>query len=158
MTDRNESVKVLTVNRKAYHNYEILDTIEAGIVLKGSEVKSAKNGHINIRDAFAIIDDGEVYLLNAHIPPYQYSTYDKVDPYRRRKLLLHRREIDRLEGKLKTRGLTLVPLKVYIKNGKIKVELALVKGKKKYDKRQAIKERDLKREMERELKEYKNKW
>lgn len=158
MGDKKDSIRVITVNKKAFHNYEILETIEAGIVLKGSEVKSAKNGHINIRDAFAIIDKGEVYLINSHISPYQYSSYDKVDPYRRRKLLLHRREIDRLEGKLKTRGLTLVPLKVYVKNGKIKVELALVRGKKKYDKRQAIRERDLQREMERELKEYRDKW
>ncbi len=154
---RNDSVKVLTVNKKAYHNYEILETIEAGIELKGSEVKSAKNGHINIRDSFAIIDNGEVFLLNSHIPPYQYSTYDRVDPYRRRKLLLHRREIDRLAGKLKTKGLTLVPLKVYVKNGKIKVELALVKGRKKYDKREIIREKEMKREMEREIKEYQKK-
>ncbi len=158
MTEKKDPVKTLTVNKKAYYNYEILETIEAGIVLKGSEVKSAKNGQINIRDSFVIIDNGEVYLLNSHIPPYQYATYDKVDPYRRRKLLLHRREIDRLQGKLKTKGLTLVPLKVYVKNGKIKVELGLVKGKKKYDKRQVIKERDLQREMERELKEYRDKW
>jgi SsrA-binding protein len=158
MKENNKDIKILTVNKKAYHNYEILDTIETGIALKGSEVKSAKMGHINIRDSFAIIDKGEVFLINAHFAPYQYSSYDKVDPYRRRKLLLHRREIDRLAGKLKTRGLTLVPLKVYIKNGKIKVELGLAKGKKKYDKREEIKERDLKREMEREIKEYRSKW
>ncbi len=157
MSEQN-SIKILTTNKKAYHNYEILDTIEAGIELKGSEVKSAKQGHINLRDSFAIIDKGEIFLLNSHIPPYKYSTYDKVDPYRRRKLLLHRREIDKLQGKLKTRGFTLVPLKAYIKNGKIKIELALARGKKKYDKRQTIKERDLKREMERELKEYRDKW
>ncbi len=157
MSEKQSKIKVLTVNKKARYNYEILETIEAGIELKGSEVKSAKQGHINIRDSFAIIDKGEAFLLNSHISPYEHATYDRTDPYRRRKLLLHRREIDRLQGKLKTKGLTLVPLKVYVKNGKIKVELALVKGKKKYDKRRAIIEKDIQREMEREIKEFKNK-
>ena len=150
MDDR---IKVIAKNKKAFFNYDIIETLEAGIVLKGSEVKAIRDGKINIKDSYVIISDGEAYLLNSHINPYKYSTYDRPEPTRKRKLLLHRREIDKLSGKLQTKGLTLVPLKVYFKNGKIKVEIGLAKGKKNFDKRRTIKERDIKREMEREIKD-----
>ncbi len=142
------------VNRKARHNYEILETYEAGIVLKGSEVKSIRMGSANLKDSYAEIDNGEVYINNFHISPYKFaSSHTNHDPYRRKKLLLHKAQIRRLIGKVKEKGLTLVPLRVYSKNGKIKVELALARGKKLYDKRRDIKRRDMEREQERALKE-----
>ncbi len=145
-------MKVVATNRKAYHDYYILETYEAGIVLKGTEVKSAKQGRINLKDSYAIIDNGEVFLLNAHISPYSHGNIHNHDPRRTRKLLLHKKEIMKLYGKIKEKGLTLIPLKAYIKNGKIKIELGLCKGKKKYDKRAEIRKRDLEREMRYELK------
>ena len=145
-------MKVVATNRKAYHDYEVLETYEAGIVLKGTEVKSAKQGRINLKDSYAKIENGEIFLINAHISPYTHGNVYNHDPRRTRKLLLHKKEIMRLYGKGKEKGLTLIPLKAYIKNGKIKIELGLCKGKKVYDKRAEIKKRDLEREMRYEMK------
>ncbi len=145
-------MKIVATNRKAYHDYEVLETYEAGIVLKGTEVKSAKQGRINLKDSYAKIDNGEIFLINAHISPYTHGNVYNHDPRRTRKLLLHKKEIMRLYGKVKEKGLTLIPLKAYIKNGKIKIELGLCKGKKVYDKRAEIKKRDLEREMRYEMK------
>ncbi len=144
-----DKIKIVTMNRKAYHEYEILETIEAGIVLKGTEVKSLRQGKVSIQDSYAIIKDGEVWLLNMHISPYEYGNIHNHDPLRDKKLLLHKREIIRLSTKVKERGLTLIPLKVYFKNGKAKVELALVRGKKKYEKKEDVAERELQRELKR---------
>ncbi len=143
--------KILAENRKAYHNYFVLEEIEAGIVLKGSEVKSAKNGQISIAEGYAKVEDGEVFLYNVNITPYKMSTIEKPDPKRKRKLLLTKREIKRLFGKTQIRGLTLIPLKVYInERGFIKILLGLCKGKKLVDKREELKRRDMQRMMRRE--------
>ena len=144
-----DGVKVVARNRKARHDYEILDTFECGIVLRGSEVKSLRNAQVELKDSYADIRDGEVWLERAHIAPYGFSPGGGHEPERPRKLLLHRREIDRLIGKINEAGLTLVPLQVYFKAGKAKVEIALVKGRRAYDKRQKIRERMERREMER---------
>lgn len=144
-----DGVKVVARNRKARHDYEILDTFECGIVLRGSEVKSLRSAQVELKDSYADIRDGEVWLERAHIAPYGFSPGGGHDPERPRKLLLHRREIDRLIGKINEAGLTLVPLQVYFKAGKAKVEIALAKGRRAYDKRQKIRERMEKREMER---------
>ncbi|MGZ4675434.1 MAG: SsrA-binding protein SmpB [Acidimicrobiia bacterium] len=140
---------VLT-NRKARHDYTILDTWECGIVLVGSEVKSLREHHGNLQDSYARVDDGELWLNGLHILPYAFSR-GELDPVRRRKLLLHQHEIDEIARKSQEKGLTLVPLKVYFKDGRAKVELALAKGRRNYDKRQALAERDAKREAERAL-------
>ena len=145
-------MKIVATNRKAYHDYEVLETYEEGIVLKGTEVKSAKQGRINLKDSYAKIENGEIFLFNAHISPYTHGNVYNHDPRRTRKLLLHKKEIMRLYGKVKEKGLTLIPLKAYIKNGKIKIEVGLCKGKKVYDKRAEIKKRDLEREMRYEMK------
>jgi SsrA-binding protein len=143
------------VNRKARHDYDIIETYEAGIELKGSEVKSIRMGSANLKDAYAEIDGGEVYVNNFHISPYKFaSAHTNHDPYRKKKLLLHKSQIRRLIGKTKEKGLTLIPLKVYSQHGKIKLELALAKGKKLYDKRKDIKERDIKREQEKAMKDF----
>lgn len=142
-------VKVVTENRKARHDYFIEETYEAGIVLKGTEVKSLRAGKANLKDSYAQVDGGEMYLFNMHISPYEQGNRFNVDPVRARKLLLHKGEINRLFGRVKQQGLTLVPLKVYFKRGKAKVELALAKGKKLYDKRDAMAEKDARREVER---------
>lgn len=144
-----DGVKVVARNRKARHDFEILDTFECGIVLRGSEVKSLRNAQIELKDAYADLRDGEIWLERAHIAPYGFSAGGGHDPERSRKLLLHRREIDRLVGKINEVGLTLVPLQVYFKNGKAKVEIGLAKGRRAYDKRQRIRERMEKREMDR---------
>ncbi len=141
--------KVVATNRRARHDYEILDTFECGMVLRGSEVKSLRDSQVQLKDAYADIRDGEVWLENAHIAPYGFAAGGGHDPERPRKLLLHRREIDRLIGKVNEVGLTLIPLQVYFKEGKAKVELALAKGRRTYDKRQKIRERMERREMER---------
>ncbi|MDQ7054796.1 MAG: SsrA-binding protein SmpB [candidate division KSB1 bacterium] len=145
--------KIITVNRKARHDYEILDTIEAGIVLLGTEVKSLRAGKVNLKDSYARVKDGEVWLIGVHISPYSHGSYNNHDPERDRKLLLHKSEIRRLIGKTEEKGVTLVPLRMYFKNGKAKVELALARGKRKYDKRQDIAKRDAQREIQRKLKE-----
>jgi SsrA-binding protein len=140
-------------NRKARHDYFIIDTFECGIVLTGTEIKSVRAGRLNLKDGYASIKDGEVWLWNVHISPYEKGSYYNHEPVRPRKLLLHKHEIMRLVGKVREKGLTLVPLSVYIKDGKrAKVELALVKGKSQHDKRDTIAERDAKRSMEKALK------
>lgn len=144
-----EHIKLIARNRKAYFDYVIDDLVEAGLVLKGSEVKSLRLGKVNIADAYARFRDGELYLYNAHISPYPYAPAEHHDPTRPRKLLLRRRELKRLYGKLTERGYTLIPLKLYFKNEYAKIELALAKGKKKVDKREAIRRREEKRELER---------
>lgn len=136
-------------NRRARHDYEILDTFEAGIVLKGSEVKSLRAGQVQLKDAFAALQGGELWLEHLHIAPYSYAAADAHDPERRRKLLLHRREIDRLTGKINEQGLTLVPLQIYFSHGLAKVELALAKGRRTYDKRKKLAEKEHRREMDR---------
>jgi SsrA-binding protein len=141
--------KVVATNRRARHDYDILDTFECGIALRGSEVKSLRNAQVELKDAYADIRDGEVWLENAHIAPYGFAPGGGHDPERPRKLLLHRREIDRLIGKVNEVGLTLIPLRVYFKEGRAKLELALAKGRRTYDKRQKIRERMEKREMDR---------
>ena len=149
-----ERIKLICRNRKAYFEYTIDDLYEAGLVLKGTEVKSLRLGKANIEDSFARFRDGEIFLLNAHISPYPHASGENHDPTRPRKLLLHRREMKRLFGKLTERGYTLIPLKLYFKNGKAKLTIALAKGKRKYDKREAIKRRDEKRDLDRERKRY----
>lgn len=143
--------RVAIANRRARHEYFILDSYECGIVLVGSEVKSIREGRANLSDAFARIEHGEMWLYGMHISPYAFAR-DQHDPIRRRKLLLHRNEIDRLVGKTSESGVTLVPLKVYFKDGLAKVELGLARGKRQWDKRQAMAERDAKRETERVVK------
>ena len=146
--------KTLAQNRKARFEYEIQNTIEVGIVLEGTEVKSIRAGQINLAESFCRIDDNlQVYLMNAHISKYDHGNRNNHDPIRARRLLLHRSEIRRLYGQLKEKGLTLIPLKIYIKGGIIKLELALRRGKKLHDKRQSMKKRDTQREIERALNE-----
>lgn len=144
-----EGIKVITVNRQAYHDYTVERTIEAGISLVGTEIKSIRDGKVNLRSSYALIRQGEVWLENAHIATYDFGNVYNHDPLRRRKLLLHRREIQQLEARVASKGLTLIPLKLYLKGGRAKVELGLARGKKLYDKREAIAERDVKREIER---------
>lgn len=145
--------KSIATNRKALHDYFIEDTYEAGLALTGSEIKSVRRGKVQLRDAYARVERGEVWLHNAHISPYEESgAYFNHDPDRPRKLLLHRHEIDSLLGKVQAKGLTLVPLRLYIKNGRAKIEIAVARGKRNYDKREAIAERDAQREIERALK------
>jgi SsrA-binding protein len=146
-------IKIIAQNRKARYDYFIEDELEAGLVLKGTEVKSLRLGKAHLKDAYARVKDGEVYVYQMHIGPYPFAYYDNHDPLRPRKLLLHKREIKRLYGKVNEKGFTLVPLKIYFKDGKVKITLALVKGKRKYDKREAIRRRDEKREMDRARKE-----
>jgi len=144
--------KTLSTNRKARHEYEVLETFEAGIALLGTEVKSLRAGWANLQDSFAAVEGGEVYLVNCHISPYPGASVFNHDPLRKRKLLLHREEIRRLIGKVQEKGLTLIPLSVYLKGGKVKVELALARGKKLYDRREDLKERAIQREVEQALK------
>ena len=139
--------RVIVSNRKARHDYSVIDTYEVGIVLVGTEVKSLREGRASMTDAFATVDDGEVWLRNLHIPEYVQGTWTNHEPRRTRKLLLHRGEIERLVGKTREKGLSLVPLSMYFKDGKVKVELALAKGKNTYDKRHALAKRDADREM-----------
>jgi len=145
--------KIVAVNRRARHEYEIEDTFEAGLVLTGTEIKSVRDGKVQLQDAFARIHEGEAWLHGAHIAPYEQGNRSNVEAVRVRKLLLHRKEIDRLFGRVNERGLTLIPLSVYLKNGFAKVELGIAKGKKLYDKREALAKRDAQREQERALSE-----
>ena len=142
--------KVISTNRKARHDFEILETYEAGLVLRGTEVKSLREGQVNFKDSYASIDRGEAWLVGCHIAPYHHGTDANHDPDRSRKLLLHRREIERLLGKVAERGLTIVPLRLYFKAGRVKVELGLARGKKLHDKRASLRERESRREMEKE--------
>jgi len=147
-----DDFKVLATNRKAFHDYFIEETYEAGIVLTGTEIKSVRAGALNLRDAYAQVRNGELWLENVHISPYEAGNRFNVDPYRTRKLLMRRREINRLMGRAQEKGLTIVPLRVYLKKNRAKVEVALAKGKRQYDKRDTISKRDATREIERALK------
>ncbi len=145
-------MKIITQNRKAFHDYQIEDKIEAGINLKGTEVKSVREGRINLKDSYVIIKQGEAFLLNCHISPYSHGNIMNHDPVRTRKLLLHKKEISKLQGKLQEKGYSLIPLKVYFKGPFIKIEIGLAKGKKFFEKRETIKTREAKREIERAMK------
>jgi SsrA-binding protein len=138
----------IATNRRARHEYEILETVEAGIVLRGTEVKSLRDGLVNFKDSYASVRNGEGWLLGCHINPYSHGTDANHDPERDRKLLLHKKEIDRLGGKISEKGLTLVPLRLYFKDGRAKVELGLARGKKLHDKRATLREREVRREMD----------
>ncbi|MBW4489435.1 MAG: SsrA-binding protein SmpB [Trichocoleus desertorum ATA4-8-CV12] len=155
MSKDSTGYKIVSDNRQARYQYEILETYETGIELRGTEVKSIKGGQVNLRDGFALVRDGEVLLLNVHISPHATTNQAfNHDPRRTRKLLMHREEIRKLIGKVEQQGLTLVPLKMYLKRGWVKIDLALVKGKKLHDKREDVKRRDDKRDMERAMKSY----
>jgi SsrA-binding protein len=145
-TERELAQANIAENRKAYHDYHMLETFEAGLVLLGTEVKAIREGRVNLRDSFARIDDGEAYLYNVNISPYSHRGYADHEPLRRRKLLLHRGEIRKLLGKTAEKGLTLVPVRMYFKDGRVKVAVSLAKGKKDYDKRETIKRREAERE------------
>ncbi len=146
------SIKIISQNKKAYADFFIDETIEAGIVLTGTEVKSLRDGKANLKDSYVIIKDNEAWLLNCHISPYSHGNIFNHDPLRTRKLLLHRKEIERLKGKIQQQGYTLIPLKLYFKGPYVKVEIALARGRKKYEKRDIIKKREAQREIERALK------
>ena len=147
-------IKLIATNKKAWHNYQIESEYEAGIVLAGSEVKSIREGKVSFQDSYADIKNGELFLRQLHISPYKYAYYTNHETHRTRKLLLHRYEIRKLSSKIKERGYTLVPLKIYFKNDKIKVLIGLGRGKKLYDKRETIKLKDVKRDLDRERKKY----
>lgn len=150
-TDPNE--KLIAQNRRARHDYTILDTVEAGLVLKGVEVKSLRTGKASLAEAYATVEDGEAYIRQMHIPPYDQGNRWNQDPIRRRKLLMHRREIDRMAEAVEQKGQTLIPLKLYFSKGKAKVLIGIAKGKKTYDKRHAMAERDAQREIARARRE-----
>jgi SsrA-binding protein len=143
------AVKTVATNRKARHDFHIDDTFEAGMVLTGTEIKSIRAGRVNLRDSYATLKEGELWLLNAHIAPYDQGTFTNHEPRRPRKLLMHRREINRIAGKLQEKGFTLVPLRLYLKNNLAKVELGLARGKKQYDKRAALRQKETRREIDR---------
>jgi SsrA-binding protein len=145
-------VKVVCQNRKAFHDYSIEDTLEAGIALSGTEVKSLREGKANLKDSYVLVKGGEVFLLNCHISPYSHGNIMNHDPVRTRKLLLHRKEIERMSGKAAAKGYTLIPLKIYFKASFAKVEIGLAKGKRLFEKRDSIKEREAKREIEKAMK------
>ena len=145
-TEREKAQRVVADNRKAFHDYHVLDTWEAGVALLGTEVKAIREGRVNLRDSFARLERGEIWLMNVHISPYSHTGYAHHEERRQRKLLLHRHEIQKLAGKVNEKGLTLVPLQMYFKNGRIKVALALVKGKQAHDKRETIRRREVDRE------------
>lgn len=145
--------KLIAQNRKARHDYTVVDTMEAGIVLQGTEIKSIRNGRINLKDGFARIRNDEAYLLNVHISPYEQGNIFNHDPLRTRKLLLHKKQIAKLIAETKNTGITIIPLKVYIRNGYAKVLIGLAKGKKQYDKREDLKRKEINREISRTLKE-----
>ena len=142
----NTGLKIISLNRKARFNYFFTEFFEAGIVLKGSEVKSLRDGKVNISESYALDDKGELYLINSHIPSYKESSYNNHEPNRNRKLLLNKREINKLIGRINREGFTLIPTKLYFKKGKAKIEIAVGKGKKQYDKRQVKKKQDWNRE------------
>lgn len=146
-------IKIVATNRKARYEYQFHDTFEAGLVLMGTEIKSIRAGQVSLQEGFVVFEGGEAWLVNVHIAPYDPASGQNHEPRRRRKLLLHRREIDRLQGRAQEKGFTIVPTKLYLKDGRAKIEIALARGKKQYDKRQTIAERDSKRQVERALKE-----
>jgi SsrA-binding protein len=145
-TDREKAQANIAENRKAYHDFHLMESFEAGLVLLGTEVKAIREGRVNLRDSFARVEDGEVFLYNVNISPYSHRGYAEHEPLRRRKLLLHRVEIRKLIGKTVEKGMTLVPTRLYFKNGRVKVAVSLAKGKKDYDKRETIKRREADRE------------
>lgn len=147
------TVKVVATNRKAFHEYFISDTFEAGVALVGSEIKSIRAGRVSLQDGYVAFEQGEAWLVNIHIAQYDPASRQNHDPKRRRKLLLHRREIDRLAGKVQEKGFTVIPTRLYLKDGRAKVEIGLAKGKRLYDKREAIAKRDSQRQVDRALKE-----
>jgi len=148
-------IKTVTTNRRAYHNYHILDGLEAGIALTGTEIKSIRDGRVNLSDAYVRPERGELWLLNAHIARYQAGSYLSHEPTRPRRLLLHRKEINELASKVAEKGLTLLPTRLYLKGSRAKVEIALARGKKLYDKRESIMRREVEREIERAVKKRK---
>lgn len=148
-------LKNISVNKKALHNYEIIEKYEAGMILAGSEVKSIREGKVNLKDSYVEMRSAEAFLVNAHIAAYSNASYNNHDPERERKLLLHRQELMKLDRKVKTRGVSIIPLRMYFnKKGIVKIEIALARGKREYEKRQKIKDRDIDREVDRELKRY----
>ena len=148
-------MKEIAANRQAFHNYEILEKFEAGLVLTGTEIKSAREGRVNLKDSYGLVKAGEVWLLNCHISPYSHGNYANHDPLRTRKLLLRRSEINRLIGRTTERGLTLVPLRMYLKEGRLKCELALAKGRKVHDKREVSRRKTIEKETKQALSERK---
>ncbi len=150
-SESTERVKTIASNRRARRNYAVVETLEAGMSLLGSEVKSLREGRMDLKDSYALVRNGEAYLIGAYIGPYEFARDGGHEPERERKLLLHRREIDRIAGQVAEKGLTLVPLQVYFKEGKVKLELGLAKGKTSYDKRETLKERDASRDVERAM-------
>lgn len=147
--------QAVATNRKAFHDYHIEERFEAGIALQGTEVKAMREGRVNLRDSFARVDHNEVMLHHCHISPYSHGNIENHDPLRTRKLLLHKKEIGKLWGNISQKGFTLIPLKIYFKGGKAKVEIGLAKGKREYEKRDSIKAKEAKREIERHMKTYK---
>ncbi|MEJ2685537.1 MAG: SsrA-binding protein SmpB [Candidatus Sulfobium sp.] len=145
-------MKIITQNKKAFHDYSIEETLEAGILLQGTEVKSLREGKANLKDSYVIVKDGEVFLLNCHISPYSHGNIMNHDPLRTRKILLHKKEITKLQGKAAQKGYSLIPLKLYFKDSHVKVEIGLARGKKQYEKRETIKKREADREIERAMK------
>jgi len=147
-----ENVKIIATNRKARHDFFLLESFEAGIVLQGSEIKSIRAGQISLKEAYIRVDGEQAWLVNAHIAPYDPASRQNHDPLREKKLLLHKKEIKKLWDEVRQKGTTIIPIKVYLSKGRAKVEIAVAKGKKKYDKRQALKKRDAQREIDRALK------
>jgi SsrA-binding protein len=145
-------MKIVCQNKKAYHDYSIEETAEAGIQLLGTEVKSLRDGKANLKDSYVLIKDMEAFLFNCHISPYSHGNIMNHEPLRTRKLLLHKKEVERLKGKIQAKGYTLIPLKIYFKGSYAKVEIGLAKGKREYEKRESIKEREAKRDIEKALK------
>jgi SsrA-binding protein len=145
-TEREKAQSSIAENRKAFHDFHLLETFEAGLVLLGTEVKAIREGRVNLRDSFARVEGNEVYLYNVHISPYSHRGYADHEPLRRRKLLLHRNEIRKLIGKTVVKGMTLVPVRLYFKDGRVKVAVSLAKGKKEFDKRETLKQREVDRE------------
>jgi SsrA-binding protein len=152
-TDRQKAEKIVADNRKAFHDYHILETFEAGVALLGTEVKAIREGRVNLRDSYGRVEAGEVFLYNVHISPYSHRGYSEHEPLRRRKLLLHKQEIRKLIGKTTERGMTIVPLRLYFKNGRVKLAIGLARGKKDYDRRETIKKRETDRETRAAVKE-----
>jgi SsrA-binding protein len=152
-TDREKAQRIIADNRKAYHDYHVLESMEAGVALLGTEVKAIREGRVNLRDSYARIENGEVWLMNVHVSPYSHTGYAHHEERRQRKLLLHRHQIRKLTGQVAEKGLTLVPLQLYYKDGRVKVALGLVKGKQAHDKREAIRRREVDRETRSAIKE-----
>jgi SsrA-binding protein len=153
MADDDGNDRSIATNRRARHEFEILETVEAGLVLRGTEVKSLRDSQVTFKDAYATIRNNEAWLRGCHINPYSHGTDANHDPERDRKLLLHKREINRLGGKIAERGLTLIPLRLYLKGGRVKLEIGLARGRKTHDKRSALKEREVRREMDKAARE-----